>query len=618
MGTIASGIKSGITLFSKGNAVSVAINSSRMTADAFDIYVSPLLAVTKSIDIVSEAPASSTMTESDHYIFLNDHGQVVHRTKSGDIALLGSEHIISLDFSIPVSSSDAAENYMLSISFSAQYKEQETMKHNAALSRPLFNRPAKSGNNVVSNSYQGSVLHVVCINYLRILNGETGASAAEATLTTNTLLTADYAVYDTDEAIRWFVATSSSDATVSVDTKTANGYMAITDTSGDLISSDYMHPMPSDDIYVKTSSGHEKYSEGTYYIRYAIGAHWSPWVKIVKPSSGHKYKASDKQDVFENGTVVQQSDYLQEIMKDISSVYAAALSQKQGQLNNKNNKKYGNTGVKDFTTYIVDTLLSDLGLSDFVQETTEFYIGYDDDTYELTGITFKVNSYAYAVYPNGHVYKYTNTLWSSPFSGPRKESITYTEDFFTARPLEEYIINGSESRYLALWMRIYNTKQEQATYAIDVLLTTSYISASDTTHYFKRYFSTRNAGASLDSEGVYWGIPAKAELSEALGFDVSNCSWRIYMRKGDDSNKGTDDGNAHYNIFFTFTNISDVSLNTTVEVYMCNDADYHLKNEANRATTFYMSRPGTMTVTSSSASGTTIHVLRGDSYTPYE
>ncbi|MDO5563522.1 MAG: prepilin-type N-terminal cleavage/methylation domain-containing protein, partial [Synergistaceae bacterium] len=287
LGSIAFGVKSGITLFSKGNASSVVINDTRTVVDSFNRRISPLLAVTKSLDIVnvgdsSEIPLASSLTSSDHYVFLNDSGQLIHRTKSGDVTLLGSGHVVSLDFSIPVSSADNAGNYMLTVTLTTRYKEQETATQSAVLTKALFNKPEKSGNNAVSGSYKGNALHITCTNYLRILNGETGASAANTTLTKNTLLTADYAVYDTDESIRWLVAASSSDATVVVDTKAAEGYMAITTASGDMIEDDFLHPMPSDDIYVKTSSGHEKYSKNTYYIRYAVGSNWSPWVKIAK------------------------------------------------------------------------------------------------------------------------------------------------------------------------------------------------------------------------------------------------------------------------------------------------------------------------------------------------
>lgn len=165
---IAFTVSSGFDLFTKADSNAVVISGVRFTADSFSRNVAPMLNVTDEIEILStdlsNIPDSASISDDIHYIYLSNDS-VVHRDSKGSHVLEGSEHIDTLAFSIPVSSEDTQENYIVTTSIKGKNTDYTNAKLDLVLETALYNKPEKKGT-PISGIYNGNILKIKASLYL--------------------------------------------------------------------------------------------------------------------------------------------------------------------------------------------------------------------------------------------------------------------------------------------------------------------------------------------------------------------------------------------------------------------------------------------------------------------
>lgn len=178
IGGIAFTVSSGFDLYTKADSNAVVITGVRFTADSFNRSVAPMLSSTNEIEILSEdssITASRTVSDDIHYIYLSTEGSVVHRHKlNGNTVndvLEGSEHIDKIEFSIPVSSDNEVENYILSIDIHGVNSNDIKAKLDLNIGKALYSKPNKdSPLPSVGGNYIGNALRIKAGFYLEALN----------------------------------------------------------------------------------------------------------------------------------------------------------------------------------------------------------------------------------------------------------------------------------------------------------------------------------------------------------------------------------------------------------------------------------------------------------------
>lgn len=441
--SIAFGIRVGVDLFSKTAAHSRIITGTRFTIDSFNSKIAPKLNIASEMKVLNIAdmaaiPASSELEDNEYYLFLKD-GSVTYRNSSGDTKLVGSEYISSLSFNLPFVTSAVPElsYFILKIILHAQDAEQPSAELNVTLDKALFNKFSREGS---SFSGTGNVLYFVSSSYVKILNASDMESLSGKSLWTSTMILADYLVPENDGDIFWAVAKNEDDPTELVDNLSSPGYLKLFTTSGDVVVDNIINSHPTSGRHVRLAAHKDpqKYEISPYYLRYCVAERWSDAVKILPegPSGiGRPYKAEDTEVFTGTGpgsSIQEQKEYLDQIIGDVSETFAKAKT--EWTEHEGGNPKYQASylvydplGDTNFASFVV-SVLEDFNFSEFVDETEFFTVGLNTAK-ELVSISFKVDSYYYVIYKNGHVYQLTKNL----ILGEQENEASYVYSESTAK-----------------------------------------------------------------------------------------------------------------------------------------------------------------------------------------
>ncbi|NLD06482.1 MAG: type II secretion system protein [Synergistaceae bacterium] len=220
---IAFTVGSGFDLFTKVDSNAVVISGVRFTADSFKRTVSPMLNVTSEIEILPAAsviPAPASISSDIHYVFLSNNS-VVHRDSQGDHELEGSEYIDNIEFSIPVSSADTQENYILKMVIHGKNNDNPNANLDLEVVSALYNGPEKIGT-AVSGNYNGGVLKIrasLYLDRLDLYDDDTKIKINGFTMHKGTNIEAVYDIINQtgtsvpmsdDSTIEWFISGSVS------------------------------------------------------------------------------------------------------------------------------------------------------------------------------------------------------------------------------------------------------------------------------------------------------------------------------------------------------------------------------------------------------------------------
>lgn len=147
IGGIALSIKMGIDMYGRAEAHSELINGMRFTLDSFNREISPMLDVTREVEILSTDISNiPSVSDDNHYIYL-ENGSLTHRSKSGDEVLTGSEYIDRVAFSYPTDTKETGENYTLRMDLTARHERYGDTEYNTTLEKAMYNLPSKRGDN---------------------------------------------------------------------------------------------------------------------------------------------------------------------------------------------------------------------------------------------------------------------------------------------------------------------------------------------------------------------------------------------------------------------------------------------------------------------------------------
>lgn len=147
IGGIALSIKMGIDMYGRAEAHSELINGMRFTLDSFNREISPMLDVTREVEILSTDISNiPSVSDDNHYIYL-ENGSLTHRSKSGDEVLTGSEYIDRVVFSYPTDTKETGENYTLRMDLTARHERYGDAEYNTTLEKAMYNLPSKRGDN---------------------------------------------------------------------------------------------------------------------------------------------------------------------------------------------------------------------------------------------------------------------------------------------------------------------------------------------------------------------------------------------------------------------------------------------------------------------------------------
>ena len=169
IGGIALSIKMGIDMYGRAEAHSELINGMRFTLDSFNREISPMLDVTREVEILSTDISNiPSVSDDNHYIYL-ENGSLTHRSKSGDKILTGSEYIDRVAFSYPTDTKETGENYTLRMNLTAKHERYGDTEYNTTLEKAMYNLPSKRGDNGNILRFKYSELEVIA-EHLRIYN----------------------------------------------------------------------------------------------------------------------------------------------------------------------------------------------------------------------------------------------------------------------------------------------------------------------------------------------------------------------------------------------------------------------------------------------------------------
>lgn len=176
IGGIALSIKMGIDMYGRAEAHSELINGMRFTLDSFNREISPMLDVTREVEILSTDISNiPSVSDDNHYIYL-ENGSLTHRSKSGDEVLTGSEYIDRVVFSYPTDTKETGENYTLRMDLTARHERYGDAEYNTTLEKAMYNLPSKRGDNgnILRFKYSDAVdVNVINIkHYKRENNGD--------------------------------------------------------------------------------------------------------------------------------------------------------------------------------------------------------------------------------------------------------------------------------------------------------------------------------------------------------------------------------------------------------------------------------------------------------------
>ena len=170
MGGVVAMLRSGIDLYIKAEANGKVTNGVRFTVASFKGDMLPMVNKSSSIEILKNMDnvPSKVTTSADCYIYLSTDSRVTCRSAAGDVALNGSEYISSIDFTVPVSSADKVDNYLLRMHIEGQDPNHVVAYTSVDVDMALFNRPDKSNTSnkdATGKNYTGHVLHFAAFEF---------------------------------------------------------------------------------------------------------------------------------------------------------------------------------------------------------------------------------------------------------------------------------------------------------------------------------------------------------------------------------------------------------------------------------------------------------------------
>ena len=289
MGSVVAVLKTALDLYSKTELNSLVIEGVRFTTDSYRRRIVPMLSNASEVELLdSNISVPAIASANNHYIYLSDN-KVMHKSETDTVPLEGSEYIDSLDFLLPTSSSDdVGTNYILKINISGlNQKNNERAELSVVLESPLYNKPIKSGETVVSANYSGKVLRFVAseISFDIVLkdvkirkDSSSGEDVSNSeSVAKGTTLYASYIVEPSEDPgytlqdcsdVRWYISGSSS---VNVDPAAAESGLPIPSTGSEpdnrTSNSWLLVDSSNNPLTGKTLS-----TNGTFYVRTASGA----------------------------------------------------------------------------------------------------------------------------------------------------------------------------------------------------------------------------------------------------------------------------------------------------------------------------------------------------------
>ena len=128
LGGVVATLKSGLDVYSGSEANGKVTTGVRFTVASFKSEILPMVNAASNIEILKDAGSipSAISGSGDYYIYRSTDSTVKCRSAAGDISLNGSEYISSLDFSVPKSSADKLENYLLNMHIEGQDPKYQT------------------------------------------------------------------------------------------------------------------------------------------------------------------------------------------------------------------------------------------------------------------------------------------------------------------------------------------------------------------------------------------------------------------------------------------------------------------------------------------------------------
>ena len=171
LGGVVATLKSGLDVYSGSEANGKVTTGVRFTVASFKSEILPMVNAASNIEILKDAGSipSAISGSGDYYIYRSTDSTVKCRSAAGDISLNGSEYISSLDFSVPKSSADKLENYLLNMHIEGQDPKYQTAYVSIDVAMALVGRPEKSATSSASGSnYAGGVLHFSAFSFANL------------------------------------------------------------------------------------------------------------------------------------------------------------------------------------------------------------------------------------------------------------------------------------------------------------------------------------------------------------------------------------------------------------------------------------------------------------------
>lgn len=270
MGGVITGLSMGLRLYERAEANGKVTNGARFTAASFKQKIWPMMSRASIIEILPSLPDTSVSDPEDCYVYIAEAEQCVKcRIGGKDEPLTGSEFITSLDFSVPASSADQAENFILRMRVEAQAPKIESAHVTLKIDSALVNRPAKRGPGVQTSVYSGPVLHFNIFDFrdLQIRNRSENDKILqnEETVEKDSVLQVRYDIIvppgkKDATKILWYASTESK-----ASLKKSSGYWEETEFPAadyDHNKGDYYWPLliKSDDVYYLAGDQYKKAS----------------------------------------------------------------------------------------------------------------------------------------------------------------------------------------------------------------------------------------------------------------------------------------------------------------------------------------------------------------------
>lgn len=267
-GPIVMTLRSGFELFIKADANAKVTDGVRFTMNSFGRTISPMLNQTPDIKVLLDPVIPDPVPQYMNYIYM-DENSIVHKDSTGIRTLEGSEYISAVNFVLPSSTAESADNFLLNMTINGEYKAANL---EVSAKETLFNKPTKDGN-LVSDNYVGNVLVFRTPGYtispdIDLYDNATMIKINNSTMPKGTVILAKYDlnakrnnadISVTDEStLEWYVSGSTganlTPSTSVPDATTKNDYQyLLVDESNDPYTDDTL-PTSADKFYIRTGT----------------------------------------------------------------------------------------------------------------------------------------------------------------------------------------------------------------------------------------------------------------------------------------------------------------------------------------------------------------------------